>query len=138
MEPIEGNVARILTDRRLVINRGTDHGVEVGMRFAILSPVELDIPDPISGELIGTVPVARTIVKVISVQERMCTAQTFRTYKSSGVFGNLTAPTERQEKIRTEAAQAEEELGVTASNIELRDRAVEVQGEDFEGIVLKF
>jgi hypothetical protein len=33
---IEGKVARILNSRELVINRGTEAGVKLGMRFAVL------------------------------------------------------------------------------------------------------
>ena len=38
---IEGKVAAILNERDLVINRGSDSGVQEGMRFGV---VEKDVP----------------------------------------------------------------------------------------------
>ena len=35
---IKGHVAEVLNAREVVINRGIQHGVELGMKFAILAP----------------------------------------------------------------------------------------------------
>src|SRR5690606_21223482 len=83
---IEGQVARILSDRRVVINRGSADGVHEGMRFAVLSSAGLNIEDPETGRPIGSVEVAKTVVKVVSVNEHLAIARTFRTTRSSGIF----------------------------------------------------
>ena len=76
-EPIRGKVARILNSRELALNRGTAHGVEVGMVFNILSPNDTDIKDPDTGESLGSVERTKISVKVTAVQEKMSIASTF-------------------------------------------------------------
>lgn len=136
---IEGKVARILTDRRLVVNRGSDDGVQVGTRFAILSSREVDIVDPDTGQKIGSVDVARTVVKVVSVDARMSIARTFRSVRSAGIFSALTAgETAREETLRTDEATAEREIRQGEAKVQIGDIAVEVLGDEFEGLVLGF
>lgn len=77
-EPITGKVAAVLSPRRLVINRGTDHGVEQGMRFRVLESV--NITDPDTGEGLGELPNEVVQVKVIEVASRYAVAHTFETF----------------------------------------------------------
>ena len=81
VEPIHGKVARVLNSREVALNIGSNDGVEVGMIFKILSTKGSDIRDPDSGELLGSVDVVKTSVKVTIVQERVAVASTYRTYK---------------------------------------------------------
>ena len=76
-ETIEGQVARILTSRELVINRGADHGVEVGMYFAVYDKDPEDVKDPASGKLLGRVLRPKVKVKVTRIAERFAVAETF-------------------------------------------------------------
>ena len=46
---IEGQVATIVNERELVINRGSDSGVNEGMKFKVVGG-ELAIKDPETGE----------------------------------------------------------------------------------------
>lgn len=135
---IQGEVAKILSDRRMVITCGEDQDVTVGMRFAILSDSGMDIPNPANGEPLGTLRVAKTIVKVVTVEARYSIARTFRTVKSSGVFGNLTGPSERAETIRTDEPFAVDEIPDEDSVVRVGDTVWEVQGDEFEGLVLGF
>jgi len=136
---IEGQVARVLSDRRLAINRGEEDGVREGMTFAILSRSGLDIKDPETGLPIGSVEVAKTVVKVVSVQPRVAIARTFRTVTSSGIFGALsTGPTKRSETLRTDGDTAEREIDESESRVKTGDAAVQVLGDEFEGLVLGF
>ena len=80
-EPIRGKVARVLSAREVALNKGSIDGVEIGMVFKILSPTGSPIQDPDTGELIGSVEMEKTSVKVTSVQERFSVASTFRTYR---------------------------------------------------------
>jgi len=66
-ERIRGKVAAILTQRELALNVGEEEGVEVGMRFAILNSKGVDVTDPDTGKVLGDVPVAKTIVKVVRI-----------------------------------------------------------------------
>ncbi len=80
-EPITGKVAAVLSARRLVINRGSEHGVEPGMRFRVLE--ELDITDPDTDERLGELPRELVRVEVIEAQPRYAIAHTYETYRSS-------------------------------------------------------
>jgi hypothetical protein len=74
---ITGQVARILNARELVINRGQTHGVERGMRFAVLDPKAEDIVDPETNEVLGTVNRPKVRLAVVQVEERMSVARTY-------------------------------------------------------------
>src|SRR4051812_6821678 len=52
---ITGFVARVLNSRELVINRGSEHGVELDMHFEVLAPEGEDITDPETGEPLGSI-----------------------------------------------------------------------------------
>jgi hypothetical protein len=98
---IEGHVAQVLDSRTLVINRGTEHGVFVGMIFEVLDTTGLDIRDPETNETIGSVLRPKVRVKVIDVQAKLAVATTFhsrrRNVGGSGgaaahVLAQITAP----------------------------------------------
>lgn len=80
-ERITGKVAAVLNARRLVINRGSEHGVEPGMRFRVLE--ELNVTDPDTGERLGELPREVVRVAVIDVEPRYAIAHTFETYTTS-------------------------------------------------------
>ena len=78
-EVLRGKVAALLTSRELVLNLGSDDGVEVGMRFAILNSKGVDITDPDTGKVIGDVKVPKTVVKIVRVDgPKVSVARTFR------------------------------------------------------------
>jgi len=145
---IEGKVAQILTERSLAFNRGSDHGVEVGMRFAVLNAAGVEIVDPDTHEVLDSVELAKTIVKVVSVKPRLSVAQTFRKVRTrggpfAGAGGSsltaLVAPaTERPETLRSTEPNVEQELSEEESYIKIGDPIVELTTEDdFEGITLR-
>ena len=80
-EPIRGSVARVLSSREVAINRGSDHGVKVGMIFKILSQKGSEITDPDTDEELGSVELEKIRVKVTDVQERIAVASTYRSHK---------------------------------------------------------
>ncbi|MHC4914137.1 MAG: hypothetical protein ACYTGB_01490 [Planctomycetota bacterium] len=67
---IEGLVARIVDESALIINRGAEHGVRAGMRFAVFAEVE-DVADPETGEPLGKWELVKGLVAAAHVQERM-------------------------------------------------------------------
>lgn len=81
MLPIQGKVARILSDRELVLNVGSQQGVHIGMYFAILDPKGTDIKDPDTGMSLGSVNRPKLHVKITSIQEKLSVASTFKKTK---------------------------------------------------------
>lgn len=77
-EPIRGKVARILNSREMVINVGARNGVTVGMRFGVMDAKGEDIPDPDTGELLGSLERPKVEVEVAKVQERFSVASTYK------------------------------------------------------------
>jgi hypothetical protein len=76
-ERVTGKVARVTSDRELIINRGSEHGVAVGMVFRVKgSPV--DVIDPDTNQSIGTVARVKVVVRVVEVDIKFSIARTFR------------------------------------------------------------
>ena len=90
---IEGKVARVLNTRELVINRGSEHGVEKGMVFEVLDTTGSEIRDPDTGDVLGSVYRAKVRVRVTIVEPLLCVARTFRTRQKNvgGSGGSLSA-----------------------------------------------
>lgn len=140
-EEIKGKVAQIVDDYRIVLNKGTNAGVEVGSRFAVLSAETVPITDPDNSEKsIGELLVARTIVKVVNVGGDYSIAQTFRTAKSSGLFPSFSVgPSEHKDSIQSDSLTVAERLGAKERSVHVGDEVIEIPGnEDFAGIVLPF
>jgi hypothetical protein len=75
--PIEGKVAGILTERELVINVGTNKGVQKAMKFKVLAkPAE--ITDPDTGELLATIAREKVRVEATDVHEKYSICSTYR------------------------------------------------------------
>ena len=85
-ERIKGSVARVLSTRELVINRGSADGVELEMKFSILDPNGLDITDPETGTVLGSVHRPKTQVVVTQVEPHLSVAMTFK-YTETNVGG---------------------------------------------------
>ena len=130
---IRGQVAEILSNRELALNRGEEHGVEVGMRFAILNRKGADIRDPETGESLGEVEIAKTIVKVIRVQERLCVARTFKTRRvGGGISTSFFEPARTvTETLRIGDRPYVEELDESESYVKRGDPAVQVVGDEY-------
>ena len=99
MERIRGKVAKVLNSRELVINRGSEHGVQVDMLFDVLQPGGEDIKDPETGEVMGSLERPKIRVKIVEVQEKMAVASTYQTYEVNigglGGFARLSSDFER-------------------------------------------
>jgi hypothetical protein len=136
---IRGMVAQILNARELVLNRGSEHSVEVGMRFAVLNSRGADIKDPETGELIGSVDVPKVLVKVVRVGEKVSVASTFRKFTTgnqgliAGLSGLYATAVTRVETLRTDEATYQEEINPGDSFVHIGDPVVQVRGEEFSG-----
>jgi len=136
-ELITAKVARILNNTDLALNRGTDVGVEIGMKFAILSDAGADITDPDTGEVLDSVEIAKTLVKIISVTERLSVGRTFRRYESAGIADMFTRGSSRHETLNSDESRVQQELDPRKSKVKVGDEAVQYTG-DFAGIVYDF
>lgn len=135
-QPIRGKVARILTSRQLALNIGREHGVSVGMRFNVLDPKGEDIKDPDTGEVLGSVDRPKVRVEIISVQDRLSVAQTFKmqiNIGGAGVgslvgFSRLFAPPQwitKYETLKTNE-QTWEDLDESESFVKTGDPVVQI------------
>jgi hypothetical protein len=76
-----GGSEQVLNEREVVLNIGSEAGVEPEMKFEILTTEPAEIIDPDTGEALGTLDLAKTRVEVVDVQDRLCVARTYETYR---------------------------------------------------------
>ncbi|MDJ0348948.1 hypothetical protein [Cryobacterium sp. PH29-G1] len=76
---LTGHVAELVSDREVILNRGSTHGVREGQYFAILNPDTIGITDPITGEDLGGIRVVKVVVVAVEVAPKLTLARTFRT-----------------------------------------------------------
>ena len=140
-EPIRGKVAAILNTRELALNIGKDDGVELGMRFAIMNRKGVGITDPDTGEVLGDVPVVKTVVKVTRVDgEHLSTARTFRTIPGRSGIADILAGTSsivgtpaRTETLAIDPSRADVvEIEDKDSYIKRGDVAVQTVGDEYD------
>lgn len=136
MSRIEGLVASVLNERELVLDIGSDHGVEVGMRFDIIYPGGIAIPNPkVPGEILGSVEWPKTQVKIVQVYPNLAVGRTFRTITTPASGGGIAAiaagfqytPEKTTvETLRTDGAFAAKEIDPKDSVVKVGDPAVQV------------
>jgi hypothetical protein len=103
---IKGRVARIVSDREIIINRGAVDGVEIGMYFKVLDPVTEDILDPDDGTTLGSISRVKVVLEAAEVTDRLTLARTFRRSEvniggGGGAIGALFAPPKYVTKVET-------------------------------------
>ena len=76
--PIQAKVAKILSIRELIINKGENDGVKVGMVFKIVAKDSLEIFDPESNKSLGFYDREKIKVKVTQVLDNMAVCSTFK------------------------------------------------------------
>lgn len=134
---IEAKVARIINNTDLALNRGAEDGVEEGMKFAILSDAGQDITDPDTGEVLDSIQIAKTVVKVIHVASRSSIGRTFRKHESMPFLSAIGQGSTRHETLATDESRVQQELDPKKAKVKVGDRAVEYTGE-YSGIVYDF
>lgn len=72
--PIRGKVAYVLDNGDIAINVGLDHGVHLYMCFDVIDDRQLDIKDPDTEEVIGSLEVSKIRVEIIDTQEKISVA----------------------------------------------------------------
>jgi hypothetical protein len=91
VEIVKGRVAQIVSDREVVLNRGSADGVTPGMYFKVLDPSTFNIKDPETGEVLGSLSRVTIVLEAVEVTERLTVARTFRSQEVNvgGTGGNL-------------------------------------------------
>jgi hypothetical protein len=87
---VTGQVALIEDDYTLVINRGAESGIALGMIFAVHSGAGRVITDPESGRELGRLSREKLRVRVFDVQPLFSRAHTF--VQTSDFYGLLQVP----------------------------------------------
>ena len=129
-DPIRGKVARVLNSREIALNIGQQDGVRVGMVFKVLSPNKAEVKDPDTGELLGSVDLEKTRVKVKSVQGRVSVAATYRERRVNvggrGIGLSVFEPPKWETHVETLSADdaAWEQLGEGESHVKTGDPVV--------------
>ena len=78
---ITGKVAKILNARELIINQGSEAGVELEMEFKVFEE-RVDIMDPDTGDSLGTLDMEKIRIKISDVHPRFAIGRTFETYQT--------------------------------------------------------
>ncbi len=106
-ETISGQVAQIVSDREIILNRGSQEGVKIGMHFKVLDPKTIDIEDPVSHEILGSISRIKIVVRAVDVADHITIARTFRSKEVNvggngvNVLGNLFTPPRVVEQVET-------------------------------------
>jgi hypothetical protein len=129
-ERIEGQVVTVLNDHELVINRGEDDGVLVGMRFVVLLKGP-ELKDPETGEVLDAIDLPKAIVKVVRASPHIAVARTFRTEIIRTGIASLMAGEQRARETLSSNATLESEISQESWIIERGDRVLQTAGDEY-------
>ena len=90
----DGLVCDIISNRRVVLNKGARDGISKDDEFVVFNLGE-EISDPKTGESLGILEKIKGKGEVIHVQDRMCTIETYE-------FDTVPAPTLTHSLFKTE------------------------------------
>ena len=107
------------------------------LRFAIFSDAGADITDPDTGEILDSVEIAKTLVKIISAGPKLSVGRTFRKYETFGFARVLSQGSTRHETLNSDESKVQQELDPAKSKVKVGDEAIRYTG-DFGGIVYDF
>ncbi len=143
-EPLKGAVAALLTNRELVLNLGSEDGVRVGMKFAVLNSHGINIYDPVTTEVLGTVELPKVIVEAVRVEDRLTVARTFqKRRKNLGGAGSILGSAglskmfepsrwvDEWETFKTEQKPQVAEFSEEDSYVKIGDPVVEARGDEW-------
>lgn len=135
---IEGKVSGVLNERELTINVGSSQGVNESMKFKILADKPIEVRDPDSGKVLGTVDREKVQVQATEVFEKFSICMTFRKSIvggnpfealaiSLGGVGSMFSPRrEIQETLKAEDSSFPPPLSAEESYVKKGDRVVQI------------
>ncbi len=109
-EPIKGKITNVIDLYTIIINVGQKQNVSVGMIFKIIAKV-IQIKDPDSHELLGTMELEKDRVKITSVSEKFSLAQTFQSVLAP-ISPTLSFSQVMQKTLDTEAQEIDRKVRV--------------------------
>ena len=75
-KPFPASVAEVFNNNhKIVINRGSKHGIKKDQRFQVYSLSDKEIIDPVSREPLGRLEIVKGIGRVVHIQPRMATLE---------------------------------------------------------------
>ena len=92
----DGLVAEILSERRVVLNKGEEDGISDGDEFVVFT-LGKEVHDPKTGESLGILENIKGKGEVIHIQDHMCTIETYE-YDMVPGSNPLVSPLYRSEK----------------------------------------
>lgn len=107
VRPIEGEVAAILNELQLAINRGRRHGVTYGMRFEVLDQKGVKITDPETSQKLGEEVPIKIRIRIVRAEENYSIGESDERTGGSGLFAlssYLVSTSPRRRTLRTEEA----------------------------------
>ena len=90
-EIFPATIARIITPTRIVINRGSEHGVKKGQKMLVYSLEENEVKDPNTGESLGHLEIYKGTGEIIHTQEKMSILESDRDKYIEGFTKFLSA-----------------------------------------------
>ncbi|MBD0370282.1 MAG: hypothetical protein ICV60_05565 [Pyrinomonadaceae bacterium] len=128
-KPIVGKVAGVVTERELAINIGKNSGVEVGMKFKVLSDKPTEVRDPETNEVLGYVDQVKVRVKATSVEDKFSLCRTYETYAIAGItslVSILGPPRTIPKTLKAEDSAMLPPLSEEESYVKKGDRVVQI------------
>jgi hypothetical protein len=84
-------VARVVDEYKVVINRGADDGIKEGQRFLVYG-IGDEVLDPETNESLGRLELVRGRGEVVHVQPRMATIRCIETFRIPGTKRKVRDP----------------------------------------------
>lgn len=91
-DTLKGKIAQVIDEHRVVLNIGSNNGVEVGFRFSVYSVSEDIIYDPDTKKPLGKLEIPLGTGKVINVQDNMCILESDQYHRSEKKIVKTTTP----------------------------------------------
>lgn len=140
-ERVRGVVAKIVSDREVILNRGTEHGLSDGDYVVVIDPNTQSVLDPETGEELGGLKRIKAVLRVAEATPKLSLAMTFRTRRVR-VSGGMGSPSianlfsEPKYETRVETLQVDPQAGLPISEeesaIALKDPFEVVTAEEAE------
>lgn len=76
-------IAEIINENTIVINKGSNDGVQKGQKFLVYAESKNEIKDPVTKENLGKLEIVKGKGEVIHVQDRLSTIKSVEKYPST-------------------------------------------------------
>lgn len=80
---VSGKVARIVSNKSVVLNKGSDDGIRIGNYIGVLDSLLQDIVDPDTNDNLGGIRAFKIALRVEQVSQHLAVASTYKTYRKN-------------------------------------------------------